>query len=247
MTNKDLKELAKKIRCDVLDMAIEHKDGHIAPSYSTVELLVALFHNILTKHDKFILSKGHGCLSYYAVLRSKGFNPTIRGHPDIEENEGVPCTTGSLGHGLPIGLGMAFARKFLKKKGHFYVITGDGECQEGTIWESLNLAKKFKLDNLTVIVDNNKLQALTTIKEIMDETNLPEKFRSFGFDVREIDGHSFDEILGCLKKKGKKGIPLAIIAHTIKGKSLSFMEQVACWHSKIPEKDLLKKAREELK
>ena len=239
---------AKKIRKDVLELALKYKDGHIAPAFSVIEILVALHNEILKKDDKIILSKGHGCLSLYASLIDKGFNPKITGHPDVDVKQGIFCTTGSLGHGLPIGVGMAFARKFKKEKGHIFVIIGDGECQEGTIWESLNLAQKYKLDNLTVIVDYNKLQALTTIKEVMNETNLKDKFKAFGCQVIEIDGHNFNELLDNLSTmKIEKDIPRVIIADTIKGKGLSFMENKPEWHSRIPEGKLLEQAYEELK
>jgi transketolase len=245
---ENLKNIAKEIRKKILDMAVEYNDGHVASSYSYVEILVALYEEIMKKEDKFILSKGHGCLGFYCMLRRKGFNPKISGHPDIEENQGICCTTGSLGHGLPIGVGMAFARKFLKKEGRIFILMGDGECQEGTIWESMNLAKRFKLDNLTIIIDHNKLQALTTIKDIMDETDLKAKFEVFGADVSEINGHDFKEILISLDpKKAKKDKPRVIIAHTVKGKGLSFMENIAKWHSCLPAPDQIKKAYEELK
>ena len=143
---------------------------------------------------------------------------------------------------------MAFARKFKKENGHIFVIIGDGECQEGTIWESLNLAQRYKLDNLTIIVDYNKLQALTTIKEVMNETNLKAKFEAFGCSVIEINGHNFNELLDNLNHKTiKKDIPRMIIADTIKGKGLSCMENKPEWHSRIPEGKLLEQAYEELK
>jgi transketolase len=243
-----LEQKAKKLRKDILGMALEYKDGHIAPALSVVEILVALYYGISKEEDKIILSKGHGCLSLYAVLRDKGFNPKISGHPDIEPEQGIVCTTGSLGHGLPIGMGMAFARKFLKKNGHVFVLIGDGECQEGTIWESLNLAQRYELDNLTIIVDHNKLQALTTVKEVMNETNLKDKFEVFGCHVIELPGHDLKELLHNLSDKTiKKNVPRVIIANTIKGKGLSFMENKPEWHSRIPEGELLEQAYEELK
>ena len=248
MDDEFYKLKAKKLRKDILEIALECKDGHIAPAFSVVEILVALYNEILKKDDKIILSKGHGCLSLYASLKDKGFNPKISGHPDVDVKQGIFCTTGSLGHGLPIGVGMAFARKFKKEKGHIFVIIGDGECQEGTIWESLNLAQRYKLDNLTIIVDYNKLQALTTIKEVMNETNLKAKFEAFGCSVIEINGHNFNELLDSLSTmKIKKAIPRVIIADTIKGKGLSFMENKPEWHSRIPEGKLLERAYEELK
>lgn len=242
-----LKNIAKKIRKNILDKAINYNDGHIAPSYSTVEILTCLYEYIIDKEDKFILSKGHGCLALYAILEHKGFYPKYSGHPDIDEKNGIFCTTGSLGHGLPIAVGMAVARKYMKKNGHIFVMLGDGECQEGTTWESLNLAKHYKLDNLTIIIDNNKFQALDSIKKIISENNLAEKFRVFGCNTYEIEGHDFNKILECLSTTAiKKDVPRAIIANTVKGKGLSFMEGKPEWHSRIPEGELLKRACEEL-
>jgi len=242
-----IKNIAKKIRKTILEMAINHSDGHIAPAYSLVEILICLYENIMNKEDKFILSKGHGCLGLYAVLEYKGFYPKYSGHPDIDEKNGIFCTTGSLGHGLPIAVGMAIAKKHMKKNGHIFVMIGDGECQEGTAWESLNLAKHFKLDNLTIIIDNNKLQALDTIKKIISEDNLYGKFKVFGCNTHEIDGHDFNDISKCLSSSAiKKDMSRAIIANTIKGKGLSFMEGKPEWHSRIPEGDLLKRAHKEL-
>jgi transketolase len=243
----DLQNFAKTMRKKILDLAVQHKDGHIASSFSTVEILVALYERVMAEEDKFILSKGHGCLSLYCMLHTKGFNPKISGHPDIEPEQGICCTTGSLGHGLPIGVGMAIAKKIQKKEGHVFVMIGDGECQEGTIWESLNLAKKFRLDNLTIIVDHNKLQALSTIEEIMNETNLKSKFEVFGCNTLEIDGHDFEKILEALEEKNVvKGKSRAIIAHTIKGKGISYMENIPKWHSCLPEGELLRQAYQEL-
>lgn len=243
-----LKNTAKQIRKKILEMAINHNDGHIASAYSAVEILTCLYENIMVSEDKFILSKGHGCLVLYTILEYKGFCPKYSGHPDIDEKNGIFCTTGSLGHGLPIATGMALAKKHMKKNGHIFVMLGDGECQEGTTWESLNLAKHFKLDNLTIIIDNNKLQALDSIKKIISENNLYEKFKVFGCNTYEIEGHNFNDILRFLSSSAiKKDMPRAVIANTVKGKGLSFMEGKPEWHSRIPEGELLEKAYEELK
>jgi len=238
---------AKCIRKNILDLAFKYDDGHIAPSYSCVEILVALYHKIMGEDDKFILSKGHACLALYAILQSKGFNPKISGHPDIEECEGISCTTGSLGHGLPIGLGMAFARKIQNKLGKIFVLLGDGECQEGTTWESMNLINRFSINNLVVIVDNNKFQALDSIKIIMNEISLKAKFEAFGTNVIEVNGHSFEELFDAFNHCEGNSKPCVIIANTIKGKGLSFMENIPKWHSRLPQGDELNKAYEELK
>src|SRR3989344_5986286 len=242
-----LTEKAKKIRGRVLNTALNVKDGHIAPAYSCLDILVILYEKIIEPEDKFILSKGHGCLGFYEILKDKGFKPTYSGHPDLDEKQGIFCTTGSLGHGLSIGVGMALARKLVRKRGWIYVLIGDGECQEGMVWESMNLAKKFKLDNLVVIVDNNNLQALDSIQNILDETNLREKFDSFGGFTLEIDGHNFNELsLALNPEKIAKDKPKIIIAKTIKGKGLSFMENNPSWHSRLPNEEQIKTAFEEL-
>ena len=204
MSSHDLnfEKRAKRLRRETFDLAIEHNAGHLASAFSIIEILIAL-DEVLKEHDKFILSKGHGCLSFYIALRHKGFNPIISEHPDIQVEQGIECTTGSLGHGLPIGLGMAFAKKFKKDDGRIYVLMSDGECQEGTTWESLLLASHHKLDNLVSIVDHNKLQALGRIEEILSLGNLMDKFTAFGCDVSEVDGHSPTEIIKALEKENE--------------------------------------------
>ncbi len=239
----NFEERAKTIRRETLDLAMETGEEHLASAFSTVEILLAL-DEVLKEHDKFILSKGHGCLSFYIMLRQKGFNPTISGHPDIEVSQGIECTTGSLGHGLPIGVGMAFAKKFKKEEGRVYVLMSDGECQEGTTWESLSLASHHKLDNLTMIIDHNKLQALGRIDDILSLGDLNNKFAAFGCYVSEVDGHYPPEIIESLEREVNK--PKIIIAHTIKGKGLSFAENNPIWHNRLPEGEQLKQAYKEL-
>ncbi|MFH1850459.1 MAG: transketolase [archaeon] len=241
-----LAEKARQLRKDSLDLACKNNDGHIAPAFSTVEILVALYEQ-KRDDDRIILSKGHGCLSLYCILRHKGHNPRYSGHPDIDPENGLACTTGSLGHGLPIGVGMAFAKKCKNEPGQVFVVMGDGECQEGSIWESANLARKYRLGNLTVIVDNNNLQALSTITEIMDESNLKGKFKAFGCRTHEIDGHDFRQILRAIEasRRNQKATDV-IIARTVKGKGLSFMENDPVWHSRLPEGETLKQAYREL-
>ena len=195
--------------------------------------------------DEFILSKGHACYPLYILLRGKGYNPKISGHPDIDKKNGISCTTGSLGHGLPIGVGMALARKLLNKDGRVYVLIGDGEIQEGTTWESSLIASHHKLDNLTVIIDHNKLQALGSIADIVSLGSLKNKFKEFGYNILEIDGHSFPEIIQALKEKSLEK-PQMIIAHTVKGKGVSFMENNAKWHARKAVLDEVKEAYKEL-
>ena len=243
---KNLKEKAKKLRRDVLDLALETGgEGHLGGSFSEIEILISLYKKILKEDDKFILSKGHACYPLYVLLREKDFNPKISGHPDIDEKNGISCTTGSLGHGLPIGVGMALARKMTGKSGRIYVVMGDGEVQEGTTWEASLLAVHHKLNNLTVIVDHNKLQALEPIENVISFGNLGNKFKEIGYDVLEIDGHSFPEIAEVFKKISP-GKPQMIIAHTTKGKGVSYMENDPKWHGRKVSWEEVKDAYKEL-
>ena len=241
----DFEQRGKEIRKKVIDLGLEKGDSHLGGSFSEIEILIALFDVVMKKEDKFILSKGHACHPLYILLRGKGYNPKISGHPDLCEKEGLCCTTGSLGHGLPIGAGMAFARKKLNKPGKIYVLIGDGECQEGTTWESALIASHYKLNNLVVIVDNNKLQALDNIDKIVSLGNLKEKFESFGCYVEEINGHDFQEIIPALEKQTDE--PHVIITNTIKGKGVSYMENDPKWHTRLPTEKELNQAYEELK
>lgn len=240
-----LKERAKELRKKTFDLAVQHKETHVASAFSIIELLIALYDYTLTREDKFILSKGHGCFSLYTMLRDKGFNPEISGHPDIQCGQGICCTTGSLGHGLPIAVGMALARKLKKKPGKIYIIMGDGECQEGTIWESSNLASYYKLDNLIAIVDHNKLQAMDRVEKVLSLGDLRKKFEAFGWYVSEVNGHDVQSILSAIEKS-EPGKPRLIIAHTIKGKGLSYMENDPKWQSRFPNEEELKQSYIEL-
>lgn len=240
-----LEEKARMIRRETLALAMSTKHAHIAPAFSIVEILVALYEEVLKNDDKFILSKGHGCLSLYIILRQHGLNPTISGHPDLESAQGIECTTGSLGHGLPIGTGMALARKLKNKEGNIYVLMSDGECQEGTTWESMLIASHHKLDNLTIIVDYNKMQSLGKIEDILSLDSLKEKFEAFGCNVIEIDGHCIPEIVSALTER-PCGKPRVIITHTTKGKGVSFMENKPEWHNRLPNPEELKVAYKDL-
>lgn len=240
-----LEEKARMIRRETLALAMSTKHGHLAPAFSIVEILAALYERVLEDNDRFILSKGHACLSLYVVLREKGLNPKISGHPDIESDQGIECTTGSLGHGLPMGVGMALARKLKNKKGDIYVLMSDGECQAGTTWESMLIASHHELNNLTCVIDYNKLQSLGRVEDILSLDSLREKFEAFGCYVIEIDGHDFTEIISALKEKSPTR-PKVIIAHTTKGKGVSFMENKPKWHNRLPNPEELKVAYEEL-
>ena len=242
-----LEEKAKNLRREVLDLSLETGETHLGGCFSEIELLISLYDRILKKEDKFILSKGHCAHPLYLILREKGYNPKISTHPDIDEANGIYCTTGSLGHGLPIGIGMAMARKFKKQPGKIYVLVGDGECQEGTTWESSLIASQHKLDNLVLIVDHNKIQALDKIENVLSINNLAKKFDAFGFYASEINGHSFPEIINAFNEPDNCGKPRAIIAHTTKGKGVSYMENNPEWHGRKATPERLKQAYEELK
>lgn len=241
-----LEKKAKEIRKRTLDLVLENGDSHLASSLSIVEILTSLYYHTLTGKDKFILSKGHGCFSFYTVLRDKGYHPILSGHPDIDTQNGIYCTTGSLGHGLPIGGGMAHARKIMNKEGKIYVLMSDGECQEGTFWEASNVINMYHLDNLTAIIDHNKLQALDKIDNIVSLGNLKKRFDIFGWYTLEVNGHNIPEIIGALEADSH-GRPKAIIAHTTKGKGISFMEGEPKWQTRKLNSAEIKKAYEDLK
>lgn len=233
MNNNELEKISKKSRNAILKLGREIDSPHIAPAYSIVEIVTLLYEEILTSDDKFILSKGHGCLALYNALRLKGKNPILSGHPDIQTNEGIECSTGSLGHGLPIAVGMALAKKIKNNDGTIYVLIGDGECQEGTTWESLMIASHHQLNNLVIIVDRNRLQALDKISNILSLGNLKSKFESFGIFTLEIDGHNFEDLKRAFEVSSSI-VPKLIIADTIKGKGLSCMENKPEWHARFP-------------
>jgi len=270
---QNLREHARQVRNKVLDMGIEGKGGHLAPGLSCTDILVALYDNVLNfdsknpewkKRDRFILSKGHGCMPLYVLLAEKGFfaeellytfckpGSVLGCHADRNLIPGVEVTTGSLGLGLSVAVGMAFAAKYDKKNHKIYALLGDGECQEGTIWESLMYAGSNGLDNLTIIVDNNGYGATAKLKDTADVHPLADKLKAFNFSVKEVDGHDFNEILSALEfLPYKKGRPSAIIAHTTKGKGISFMEEAYAkgdpkWHYRIPNEKEIKIAKKDL-
>ena len=245
--SKTLRDKAKKIRLDILDLSKRYQNGHIASALSCVEILVLLYEHVMTSKDQFILSKGHGVLALYAVLMDKGFHPHISGHPDIEPEQGIVCTTGSLGHGLGIALGKALAKKIQNEEGKIFVLLGDGECQEGSIWESLNLIRKFQLDNMIMIVDHNGFQALDTIQSILDESNLKQKFEAFGMSVWMANGHDFESLEKAITLSLDHHQPSLVLAHSVKGKGISFMEHIPCWHSRMMSEEEMERARGEIR
>ena len=260
-----LENKARQLRIDTLDMILKAGSGHVGGSFSIAELLVALYYDKMNlgkgasdpERDRFVLSKGHANPILYAVLMDIGFAPkeakdTLRrygspfqGHPDSSKCPGLDCSTGSLGQGLSIATGMALGLKKQGRSGHVYVITGDGELQEGICWEAFMAANAFKLDNLTVIIDRNRLQlsAPTEVTNPLD--SIGDKLRSFNFAVDSIDGHDFEQIFGALDKK-YEGKPHCIVANTIKGMGVSFMENGVKWHGALPAGDEIAEAYREL-
>jgi len=233
MDLKKLKKKAKNLRIKTFNSFIEKGEAHLGGSFSLIEILITIYDLIITKKDKFILSKAHASFPFCILLNEKGYNTKIKTHLEIDEKNGINCTTGSLGHGLPIATGMALARKKQKKNGKIYVMMSDGECQEGTTWESLLIASKHKLDNLVVIVDYNKLQALSSLQEALPLDNLTKKFKSFNCNCIEIkDGHNFSLIIKSFKKIKKNNRPNVIIAHTTKGKGIKEFENDPVWHAR---------------
>tara|TARA_Y100000748_G_C15490618_1_gene486347 strand:- start:803 stop:1567 length:765 start_codon:yes stop_codon:yes gene_type:complete len=238
--NKNLMKMAKKLRQDTFNAFIEHGEAHLGGSFSIIEMLIALYEVILNEDDKFILSKSHASFPFCLLLKEKGFDPKLTTHLEIDSENGVHCTTGSLGHGLPIGIGMAMARKRQFKEGKIYVMISDGECQEGTTWESLLIAAKHKLNNLIVLVDYNKIQALSTLEDALPLDDLAKKFKAFNWRCTEVmNGHSFEDLIPCLQRDNNEDKPHVIIVHTIKGKGIKAFENDPGWHArKVKGKEL---------
>ena len=212
---------------------IKKGEAHLGGSFSLIEILIILFERILKKNDKFILSKSHASFPFCILLKEKGFDAKLTTHLEIDPKNGIYCTTGSLGHGLPLATGMAFAKKKLKIKGKIFVLISDGECQEGTTWESMLIATKHQLDNLILIIDYNKIQALSNLKDALPLDSLSKKIKSFNWNcVEVINGHSFAELKSKFSKKFNNLRPTAIIAHTIKGKGIKQFENDPSWHAR---------------
>ena len=244
---KKLKLKAFKLRQDTLMMFQKKKEAHLGGSFSMIEIIVALYSKILKKKDKFILSKALASFPLCILLRERGLKPKITTHLEIDEKNGIFCTTGSLGHGLPIAAGMAFANKILKKKEKIYVLISDGECQEGTTWETLLVAAKHKLDNLIILIDYNKIQALSKLNDAIPLHNLFKKIKSFNINCVNVkNGHDFISILKSLNQKSKKKLPTAIIFNTIKGKGVKEFENDPVWHARKLNKDELNIAKKRL-
>lgn len=247
-----LKSIVTELRKIIFKTAHHSGTGHIAPSLSVVEILTVLYFGGIMKYDVrnpawedrdyFVMSKGHASLAVYAALAKAGYFPEAElksfchggthfgGILKRNIQYGIEASTGSLGQGLCFATGVALANKLDEKANHVFVVIGDGECQEGTTWEAAMNAAHHQLHNLTVIVDHNRLQGMDTVENIIQEMDLKEKWKSFGFAVQEVDGHDMEALLHALDRKPENGKPRAIIANTIKGKGISFMEGVPIWH-----------------
>tara|TARA_B110000977_G_scaffold682_1_gene984 strand:+ start:36156 stop:36908 length:753 start_codon:yes stop_codon:yes gene_type:complete len=233
MNVKKLETEAKKLRQETFEAFIKRGEAHLGGSFSIIEILIYLYEILLGKKDKFILSKSHASFPLCLLLKKKGYNPKLTTHLEIDIKNGINCTTGSLGHGLPIATGMAFARKKQKLPGKIFVLISDGECQEGTTWESLLIASKHKLDNLVIIIDYNKIQALSRLKDALPLNNLSNKFKAFNWKCINVkNGHSFKSINSALTKKNNSTKPVAIILNTIKGKGIKKFENDPVWHAR---------------
>jgi transketolase len=256
MSIEELKVMAGAIRRDIIEMVTTAQSGHPGGSLSATDIMAALYFRIMRldptnpdwpDRDRFILSKGHACPVWYAALAERGYfdkshlgtlrqlNSILQGHADMKKTPGVDMTVGSLGQGFSAGLGMALSGKLRKKDYHVWVIIGDGEMQEGAIWEAAMAGAKWKLDNLTAILDRNRLQNDDFVDATMPVDPVADKWKAFNWNVLEIDGHNMEEIVSALETaKTIKGKPTIIIAHTVKGKGVSYMENVAVWHGKAP-------------
>ncbi|WP_455053018.1 transketolase [Mogibacterium sp.] len=264
----ELAEKARRIRINALKAIHAAKSGHPGGSLSSADILATLYFgelNIDPKNpkmvdrDKFVLSKGHAVPALYAALGERDFyevsemmtlrqvGSKFQGHPNMRKVPGIEMSTGSLGQGFSAAVGMAVAGKIDKNPGRVYVLTGDGELQEGIVWEAAMQASHRKLDNLVAIVDLNGLQIDGKVSDVKCVCPVDEKFKSFGWNVISVDGHKFEELTTAFKEaKSSKGVPTAIIAHTHKGKGVSFMEDNAGWHGKAPSDEELATAIEEL-
>ena len=264
----ELEEKARNIRKGIIDAVYSNKSGHPGGSLSIADIITVLYFNQMNideknpkweERDRLVLSKGHCAPALYSALANRGFfdledlktfrniESNLQGHPDMNKVPGVDMTSGSLGQGLSAANGMAIAGKMDNKDYRVYCILGDGEIEEGQVWEAAMTSSKYKLDNLCVIVDNNNLQIDGTIEEVMSSYPIDEKFKNFGFQVINIDGHNIKEIIDAFDvAKNVKGKPTCIIAKTVKGKGVSFMENKVEWHGKAPSEEEYKTAMEEL-
>ena len=268
MEIKELQEIAKKARRNILEQVYSAKSGHPGGALSCVDILTVLYFNQMNvdpenpkmeDRDRLVLSKGHSSAALYAILAEKGFFPEeelkefrklgsrLQGHPDLNKLPGVDMTSGSLGQGLSAACGMAMASKLKKQSNRVYCIVGDGEIQEGQIWEAAMTAAHYKLDNLCLIVDNNNLQIDGKVSDVMSPYPIVEKLESFGFEVFKADGNDIENLIETFAHaKDIKEKTVAIVANTVKGKGISFMEDKAEWHGKAPNDEQYNQAVSEL-
>lgn len=266
---KRLMALACQVRMGVIEGTHAAKAGHPGGSLSAADLFTYLYFKEMNidpenpqwaDRDRFVLSKGHTAPGLYAALALRGFFPweelqtlrhmdsRLQGHPNMNETPGVDMSTGSLGQGVSAAAGMALAAKHMGKSCRVYTLLGDGEIQEGEVWEAMMFAHQYKLDNLCVVIDNNGLQIDGNIADVMSPYPIPEKLRAFGFAVAEIDGHDFDAMEAAFTlARETKGVPFAIVMTTTKGKGVSYMENQAGWHGKAPNDEEYEQAMAELK
>lgn len=267
-TTKELEVLAAEARLLMLEAVIKAGLGHLGGSFSEIDVLIALYFRVMKvdprnpqwpERDRFVLSKGHGAVGLFSALCLRGFfsrevmmtfrqdGSILGGHPDMHKVPGVEMSTGSLGHGLPVGVGMALGAKLDGRKHRVFVLIGDGESQEGSIWEAAMAASRHKLDNLTVILDRNRIQQSDFTEEITALEPCADKWRAFGWEVREIDGHDMNAIVQTLESVPfRGGKPSLLLSRSVKGKGVSFMENTQAWHGGAPKAELAEKARKEL-
>ena len=268
LSNQELANIARRVRRNIIKMVTNANSGHIGGAFSATEIAVSLYFNEMTINannvldkvrDKFVLSKGHASALLFAVLSEKGFlaeeelltfrkiNSNLQGHPNMHYVTGVDMSTGSLGQGLSVAVGMALSYKIHKDDFRVYSLVGDGESQEGQIWEAAMAAAHYKLDNLCAILDMNGLQIDGDVTEVMNPFPLDEKFKAFGWHVLYADGHDYDQLQAAYAKaRTLKGKPTMIIAKTIKGKGVSFMENDYMWHGVAPSPEQAEAALKEL-
>ena len=269
ITLEQLKMKATELRKTAVTMVYKAQSGHPGGSLSAADFVTALYFKEMNVNpedpnwadrDRFVLSKGHVAPIQYAALAHRGFVPyetinTLReygspfqGHPDSKKCPGIDISTGSLGQGLSCAVGMALGGKLDEKSYRVFAVVGDGECQEGQIWEAAQSAVKYELDNLVVFVDDNGLQIDGTTEEVMPNHDLEKKFQAFGFETKRIDGHSMEEIVETLDevREAKNGKPKCIVCNTVKGKGVSYMENVVGWHGKAPNEEQYNLAMEEI-
>lgn len=267
-TVKELEKTARQIRRDIITMIYQAGDGHPGPSLSCADLVTALYFAVMNvepadphwpRRDRLILSKGHACPAVYAALARKGYfdaaelprlrslGSILQGHPDMLKTPGIDFSSGSLGNGISAGLGMALAARISGLDYHTYVICGDGELQEGIVWEAAMAAKRYQVGNLTVLVDYNGVQSGGRIEEISGLEPLVPKWEAFGWHCQEIDGHDFTEILTAIAEaKAVLDRPSVIAARTVKGKGVSFIENNNAWHKRVPTREEWEQAMKEL-